>query len=677
MSWNYDASILSMVIVVILLLDVYANSMRSYVLTNPIFRWLAWLSLLGGLADFLVSVSSRFAGIASGWLVSACHVFYFLCFPLLGLFWFYYCVSITVARTKLSRGLLFSALFVYSVYAVAVLASPWNGFVFTVGASGLYRRGAGYVMFIALGYLCVLATIVVIARNFKSMDRKKLLMVSIYPVVASLSLLLQMVFPHHAWLSSGYCLLLVYMCLNVRNYRLLHDSITGVANRSAFMTKLDQKLKKGADGTVCLFSLDNFKFFNQKFGQENGDLLLKQIALYLSEITPSHCVYRYGGDQFVCIMSGGRRSSRCDDFIRTVQCRFSSPWRIEPTVHDGHAGIGADISALGSIVSALSCCAVTVEFSQQAKSVSEVTSALDFALFEAKSRGKSQVLAYDYSLVGKRRRRNDILVALGKAMADDSFELYYQPIIETASGYMLSAEVLLRLNDPVLGWISPSELIPIAEENGLIVDLTYRIISRVCRMWKALGGMTGHLDRITVNLSSVHFLQGDIGNRILETIAQNDGDPHHIKFEVTENAAINSYSTIRNVMEQLTQKGISFALDNFGKGYSSLNYLLELPFSVVKLDRSIIWQGDRHADLLDSVVHLLRRLNKKVIAEGVENANQFDMVNKLGIEHVQGFFYCSPVSEAEFIELVHEDTGADYRFAPYRQRGDDKVDATV
>lgn len=666
MSWYYDASFLSIFVVAILLFDISANSTRSYVLTNSIFRVIGWLSLLLVLSDLFVSLAGHFVGLLPGWMTTIFCLSYFLCFPLLALSWFYYCFSIAMPDIKISRGVLIPSITVYGIYAVLVLGSMWTDLIFTVDASSVYHRGTGYPLFILIVGLYILAAIIVIACRFRSMDRRKALILSSYPIISILTMLLQFFVPYHAWGSCGYCLLLLFIYLNIQNRRLLYDSVTDVANRNAFIARIDHLLKKGMEGEVCLFALDNFKFFNQKFGQANGDLILKEIAAFLTSASPSNRVYRYGGDQFVCIIDDGYYENSCDEFVRAVFRRFNSPWDICAGVTDG----GAASSSGESVSSMLSLCAVTVTFPHQASSISEITSALDFALLEAKSRGKGQLVAYDYSTVSRRRRTHEILAALNKAIKDDSFELYYQPVIETATGHMLSAEALLRLQDPVLGWISPLELIPIAEENGLIVDLTYKIIKRVCQTWNALGNRTGHLDRITINLSSSHFLQENMGAMILETIARYNGNPNHIKFEVSEGMAVESFSTIREVMELLGNEGINFALDNFGKGYSSLNYLLELPFSVVKVDRSIIWQSDRHAELLDSVVHLLRRLNKKVVAEGVENAKQLAMVKALGIEHVQGFYYCSPIPEREFIELVHEDTGEDYRFSPRHNLGD-------
>lgn len=663
MVWYYEASLLALVVVITLLFDIHSNSSRSFVLTNSIFKTIAWLTFVLTLSDCLIAIISDFGTrLPCVFLDIAC-IAYYLSFPLLALYWLYYCLSIVLPDQKTISRYLIPFFVIYGIYAILVLSSPWTNLFFSVDGSNMYRRGLLFPGFIALLGLYILGSIVTMGWWFSRMERHKAFVMLVYPVIAIFSLVVQVFEPLYSWGATGYCFLLLFIYLNIQNRKFSYDTMTGVPNRNAFILKMDQELKRGKEGEVCLLALDSFKFFNQKFGQDNGDLLLKEVASYLSSVSPSNCVYRYSGDQFVCIICGENSHERCDEFIRTVTHRFSSVW-------DLGSGMNGNGQAAGTVMSTLSLSIVTVMFPQQAGSSTEVTNALDFALLEAKSRGKAQIVAYDFSLVSKRRRKHDVLIALTRAVVEESFELYYQPIIETKTGHMLSAEALLRLNDPVLGWISPLELIPVAEENGLVVSLTYKIIKRVCQLWNSLGEQKGHLKSIAVNLSSVHFLQEDMGTKILETIEQNHGDPKHIKFEVTESMVIDSYSEIRSVMEYLVGKGIGFALDDFGQGYSSLNNLLELPFSTVKLDRSIIRQSDKHGELLDSIVLLLNRLDKKVVAEGVENAKQLELIKRLDIGQVQGFYYCCPVPESEFVKLVQEDTGPDYSFTPRYCLGD-------
>lgn len=258
----------------------------------------------------------------------------------------------------------------------------------------------------------------------------------------------------------------------------------------------------------------------------------------------------------------------------------------------------------------------------------------------------------DGDAMGTLEQRYYIQEALRNAIASNSLQLVYQPIFDTHSRRIVGAEALSRLPDKAFGTISPADFIPIAEESGLIVELTDLVIKRVCAFWRTIGDQNGALERISVNLSVVNILQPLVEHRLWRLIVAENIDPVKFDFELTESMLIESYDTVERAISSLNRNGISFSLDDYGKGYSNMETLLKLPFKTVKLDKSIIGYCETHHEFLKSIVQMLHKIDKVVVAEGVETARQFQVMRDLGVDRMQGYFLARPMQEQAFLGLI-------------------------
>lgn len=425
----------------------------------------------------------------------------------------------------------------------------------------------------------------------------------------------------------------LFSYLLIQNYRYSMDQLTGTLNRRSFMNSVSRLFHNSYHGSILVLDIAEFSYFNQNFGQHRGDRLLIAISRYLVTIAPDRKVYRYNGDQFALIFSSTNRHE-IQKVITKIQTRFTSSWKID------------DIKTTISVRMAVT------PFPARLMDVEALIYAMDLTLAHVKQGESNQVTEYSASIRTEHERRQKVKEAITRAIEGNSLRVLYQPIYETHSLHIYSAEALARIDDPYIGHISPAEFIPIAEETGLIVELTYAVLRQVCVLWLRLGDRAEHLKRIAVNLSAVNFLEPEMEHRILDTVRHYGVEPKRVKFELTETTIIRSFDRVKRVMDICTTEGMSFSLDDYGKGYSNLEYLVNLPFSTVKIDKSIVQACQKNDTLLESIVLMLTRMEKKVVAEGIETEQQLDMLTRAGATRLQGFLFSRPISAEELEQLI-------------------------
>ncbi len=425
----------------------------------------------------------------------------------------------------------------------------------------------------------------------------------------------------------------LFSYLLIQNYRYSIDHLTGALNRRALMSRVSRIFSGSTQGSILVLDIANFSYFNQNFGQQRGDKLLADIAQFLYTVSPEQKVYRYSGDQFAIVFTSTHRQQ-----MKSVETkifgRFSSSWEID------------DIRAKISVRMA------EVPFPARFMNTEAFVSAMDLTLHHAKMGDSNQVSVYTEQIRVDHERRIKVQEAIERAIERDTLKVVYQPIYETHSLNIYSAEALSRIDDPYIGMLSPAEFIPIAEETGLIVELTYAVLRQVCKLWLDIGDRAENLKRIAVNLSAVNFLEPSMEEHILDMLHSYGIPPSKVKFEITETTIIHSFDQVKRVMDVCTAAGMSFSLDDYGKGYSNLEYLVNLPFSTVKIDKSIVQACQKNYTLIESIILMLTRMGKKVVAEGIETEQQLDLLSRAGATRLQGFLFSRPMTAEALEQLV-------------------------
>lgn len=244
------------------------------------------------------------------------------------------------------------------------------------------------------------------------------------------------------------------------------------------------------------------------------------------------------------------------------------------------------------------------------------------------------------------QRRYELEDLLYDALKNDKFLIYYQPLYNVSDGNFTEAEALLRLKDKNGNFVSPDEFIPVAEQSGLIIDIGSMVLDKVCQYIHTLLSCKVDIDSISVNLSVVQLMQDNVVDRLLGIIRRNEISPNRILLEVTESTLISNYNMVGEKIRELSAAGIQFALDDFGTGYSNITHVIDLPFDVIKIDKSLIWDSvsNRRCNIMiRDLTKTFKNINLGVTAEGVETSEHDDFVRLCGCDKIQGFRYAKPM----------------------------------
>ena len=269
--------------------------------------------------------------------------------------------------------------------------------------------------------------------------------------------------------------------------------------------------------------------------------------------------------------------------------------------------------------------------------------------------GLTEVIQDDYQTMNGFLYNKRVEQYLHKAITEDLFEIYYQPVYSTRKKCFITLEALSRLQHPELGWIAPDVFIQIAEKNHMIEQITDLQFSRVCRFLGENRYLMRHLLNVKVNLSSLDLMRNDCSRHFIRIMDAYKIPHNWIQFEITETVATEYNAGLRRVAEEFTVAGIGFCLDDFGSGYANLNTVMRLPFSVIKVDRSLLFdicRDEKRAIFYESVVETFHKMNYHIVSEGVETQEEMEQISSWGVEMIQGYYFSKPLPEKELLELL-------------------------
>ena len=439
---------------------------------------------------------------------------------------------------------------------------------------------------------------------------------------------------------------------NELRYQALHDSLTGLPNRTLIIDRAEQMLARGRRtnaATGALFiDLDNFKDINDTLGHRVGDQLLVELARRLtSALRETDTVGRLGGDEFVVLteslpMVGGSGEAgqpgeaTSADIVSTVTAKRILELLLEPFALGDNQSLHTVTASIGIATGPRA----TAE---------ELLRDADVALYEAKAAGKQRYTLFQPEMRRAVESHVELQMDLGLAVERDEFFLAYQPIFEIDTCAVVGVEALLRWQHPIRGVVMPDEFIPILEENGLIITVGRQVLLRACRQaaeWRR----AGYDLSMSVNVSPRQLDSPGIVSDITEALEASGLGPDHLVVEITENTLMRDPASTVDRISQLKSLGISVAVDDFGTGYSSLAYLRRFPVDILKIDRSFIasmTSSERSSALIHSLVQLGKSLGLDTVAEGIEERQQLEQLRDEQCDTGQGFLYAKPLSPQE------------------------------
>ncbi len=415
-------------------------------------------------------------------------------------------------------------------------------------------------------------------------------------------------------------------------HQALHDSLTGLANRALFTDRVQHAIDRSnrlADSSlaVLFLDLDDFKTINDSLGHGAGDALLVEVGRRLEEtLRPSDTAARLGGDEFAILLEDTESISPQAVATRLLE-GFEAAFVVQGKPVQVHASIG--IAAAASTTTG----------------PEELLRNADLAMYVAKQRGKRRHETYVERMHEEAMRRLELKGGLERAIAEDQLEVYYQPIVELMGGAVVGFEALLRWRDPTGRFVPLAELIPLAEETGLITAIGQFVLSEACGQAAEWSSLAETPIRLAVNVSPYQLEHGSLTRDVRAALRRSGLDASSLVVEITESALADNSLTAMRELRQLRKLGVRLALDDFGTGYSSLGRLRHLPFDIVKIDRSFISRVDREKEgaVVQSILEMASTMKLEVVAEGIETQAQLVALRGRGCALGQGFYYSAAV----------------------------------
>jgi diguanylate cyclase (GGDEF)-like protein len=421
-----------------------------------------------------------------------------------------------------------------------------------------------------------------------------------------------------------------------------HDTLTGLPNRVLFLDRLGREIahaeREGRTFAVLVLDLDRFKVINDTLGHGAGDQLLIEIARRLSRaVRAVDTVARTGGDEFLVLVTGIREPA----YAAVVAAKLVSEL-------DQSVSIGAtEVHTSGSI-------GISV-YPADGTDADSLVAHADEAMYFAKQSGRNSFQFFNAGMSVFSRERLDLERDLRRALPLQQFELHYQPKIDIVSGRTNSVEALLRWRHPTRGLVGPDGFIPLAEESGLMLGIGEWVLREACRQARQWQDEGLPFLRIAVNISPRHFLQPKFLEIVRAALSDHDLEPRYLEIELTETTVMDHAESSVQILEELSRMGVLLSIDDFGTGYSSMSYLRRFPIDKLKIDRTFIKDLTRNSDssaIVEAIISLAHSLRLKVVAEGVETAQQLEQLRELGCDQFQGFYRSAAVPPGEIQKFL-------------------------
>lgn len=634
MQYNYDFEIASLVVMLIVLLHFL------FVRQFPTDKTKTFSKLLLVCIGECVFNIFSCIGIANAALVPEVwnELFAFAFFALEGLCSYYifrYVVVVCEFRKQGNLLLKAAGILPFVFFEAMVLLTPFIGF-FYYFKDGQYHQGFGaWYGYAYIDYYFLLNLVLVLIRRKVVNDRMKTI-IFIYSATAVGVVVLQYMVRGLLLTSTANVIILLMLYLAMQNPDELLDTVTGVANEKAFIIQLKNMIEHKEKHAIITVYIRHFHHITSMLGFENGNQILADVGAYLVKTCGKFHVFHNTEDTFTILVDSENQRKELEE---KIQKRFAAGWNIQKN----------------NVV--LNMAMIIQRHPQDFSTISEYRSMWEYLLERAKSAGNQTVFETNAQFLEKYRHRNKVELAVERAIQEKSFEVYYQPIYSLAEKRIVSLEALVRLHDKELGYISPEEFIPLAEKNGTVLQIGEQVLEECCKFLSkhVLSNESLGIQNIHVNVSAVQCLRQNLKETIFPVLEKFHIPPSMISLEITEGTAIRAPELMLRHMRELGKLGITFALDDYGSGNANCSYLIRFPFQKIKIDKEILWayfEKKSARIVLQNEISTMKQLGLPVIVEGVENEEQRDEMERLGVDYIQGYYYGRPMPEMDCLRFI-------------------------
>ena len=629
-TYNYDFDIAAIVIYVVVFLIYYKKkhikNSQYYSFSILIFTALfmaIWDIASGVMIEYQIYNTGLFIIITLYYLSLQAAIFAFVL----------YLVDCLVMQEMYTRKLKIHLFFPIFIMAILILTNYFTGFVFRIDENG-YTTGPLLFLSYLVAFIYVVGGAVYVIMHRKEYNPVLRFTILGIIVMNLVPVLLQAVFKEYLLLSFGFAVSIMLLLISGQDQEAVLDPETGMANKSYLSHVVSKMIFNKYEFSAILIRIADFDLITTTYGVNNSEEMIKEMALYLQNFAPLGKTFQVSDRSFVLIPKSNNDIEPMEDEIYEG---LSKSWKIN----------GAQIVC--------SVFVTRVDYPQRVHTLDEFNAHLTY--FQKMHRMRFGVVAPEELEVKDKIRQQQVERAIQLGLKNHCFEVYYQPICTARDQRFVSAEALIRLTDPELGPISPAEFIPISEKNATIIQIGYFVLEEVCKFiaehdMEALG-----IEYIELNLSAIQCLQRDFMEHIDEILQRHHIESRYICFEITETASNCAPAIFTENLNALTKRGHVLALDDFGTGYGNLQRLVTSSFGIIKFDRDMIQQTCAEERLqvpftkMQSMIH---SMDAKVVAEGVETKEQYEILKAAGCDYIQGYYFSKPVPKLEYIEFLKE-----------------------
>jgi EAL domain-containing protein (putative c-di-GMP-specific phosphodiesterase class I) len=417
------------------------------------------------------------------------------------------------------------------------------------------------------------------------------------------------------------------------------DKEMNILNKAAFRDVADQAIFRGKSFRVIGLQIIGVRFLNETIGLENKSKILKQLSLLLKTACGRHQIFRVSGSRLLVIIPD-------DDTVQN---------KVIERLHN----VFSDSILMGDFKISLTEHIAILNYPTDADNISDIEDLMRETLHSIIDSEPGTIVHVDKTLLVKKERELKILQVMKQAVRRGDFYVVYQPIYSFEQGRFTTAEALVRLENDELGEVSPEEFIPVAEQNGMILQIGEFVFETVCRFVLHHKIWEKGIEYIHVNLSVIQCMQKNLADQLFRIMDLYNLDYRYINLEVTESAAVASSEVLLSNMNRLIERNMNFSLDDFGTGFSNTVTLIRYPFHTIKLDKSMVWEAmhnEKAETVLRNTIEMVKMLDMEIVAEGAETPEQVEKLKEMGADFVQGFYYSKPISRDDFLQLITDDT---------------------
>ena len=634
MMYNADF-LIAAVVILLLVLRNFLDQKRAEDLNSRVFLFFAVIGILDVIAElvsnyYITSGDGDF-GLAAVVTTTIFYLFQAL-FPYALL-----CYIMTLHDNKLIsvKKMLLAGLATILLASI-VLTNPFTEKLFYFDVSAGYVEGPWYrlMYYSALFHLAVILILVISWRKEFGPQKTKVILDIL--ILCGCGVLVQLLYYPLLMTGFGMSLGILALFLTINNPNANRDSLTGVYNHLYLTRRSDELIAAGKSFHIITIYLYQLKHINKVAGVEGGDLILQLTAKKLEELCGSR-VFRITGKRFLVLTMS---LQECEYYITQIKKRFETDMQL-----DADSSKPATPVILSGIVHGqkLGTSGLMLEYEEYLESLSL-------------QNGMIEVIQDDQQTMDGFLYNKKVEQYLHTAIAQDLFEVYYQPVYSTAKNDFVTLEALSRLHHPELGWIAPDVFIQIAEKNHMIEQITDLQFKRICMFINEHRDLMKKLFNIKVNLSSLDLMRSDCSSHFIRMM--DDMDIHHdwIQFEITETVATEYNAGLGMVIDGFMAAGVRLCLDDFGSGYANLNTVMRLPFSAIKIDRTLLFDicnDKKRAMFYQSIVETFHRMGYSIVSEGVETEEEMSLLSSWGADMIQGYYFSRPLPVDELLKLLN------------------------